>query len=213
MTDAPDKHEEHHWPDVPRLGFGTGPRRQFDAQLKWALSDEHSPFGYKEGYRRAALGLVRQVVEDRLSPDLAIFPLAFLWRHHVELALKDIIVDGRALAEESFRSPAHHRLLDLWKEARPYVEDCGDPHAPELANVEVNIREFEKIDPRADGFRYPRARDGIQPSLSDAPDAVNLERLNEAMLAVSNFLDAVQTVQSVRLDSRSEALAEMRDYY
>lgn len=155
---------------------------------------------------------MQQVVEDRLSPDLAVFPLAFLWRHHIELALKDIIIDGRKLAEESLGHPAGHGLVNLWNKARPYIEACGDPNAPELANVEANIHEFEKVDPRADGFRYPRARDGVQPNLTGAPREVNLELLHDAMLAVSNFLDAVQMEQATRLDYRSDALAAMQDY-
>lgn len=203
---------EVHWPDVPRLAFDSGPHWQFDAQLQWALSGSHARYGYKEGYRRAASLLSREVLDGRLSPDLAVFPLAFLWRHHIELSLKDIIADGRILADEDFEPVKHHCLATLWSEARKYVEQCGDPKAPELANVEVNILEFERIDPRADGFRYPRARDGVQKNLARAPERVNLQRLHEAMLAVSNFLDAVQMEQSVRLDCRSEMMSQMGDF-
>lgn len=197
---------------MPRLAFGSEPTGQFNAQLQWALAGDHARYGYKEGYRRAAIGLLRQVVEDHLSPDLAVFPLAFLWRHHIELALKDIIIDGRELAEESFPHPAGHGLVKLWSLTRPYVEACGDPNAPELANVEASIHEFEKIDPQADGFRYPRGRDGVQQNLTGAPKEVNLELLHDAMLAVSNFLDAVQMEQATRLDSRSDALIAQLDY-
>lgn len=203
---------EIHWPDVPRLGFDSGPQWQFDAQLQSALKGDNARYGYKEGYRRAAIVLLREVVDGKMSPDFAIFPLAFLWRHHVELALKDIIADGRDLAEEAARSSTHHCLATLWSEARKYIVEYGDPNAPELTNVEANIVEFERIDPRADGFRYPRARDGIQQNLAGAPEQVNLERLHEAMLAVSNFLDAVQTEQSMRLDHRSDMISEMGRY-
>jgi len=133
------------WPDVPRLCFGAGSPAHLNACVGWEQTRPDGMLGYVEGYRNAAVALFEASVEKPVSPDFLVFPLAFLWRHHVELALKDIIAIGRQLRGEPWGFPEHHRLLMLWKEARPYVVECGDPSAPEPANVEANIQEFETI--------------------------------------------------------------------
>lgn len=168
--------------------------------------------GYVEGYRRAAVALFESAVESN-TPDYVVLPMAFLWRHHVELALKDIIAAGRLLAEEPWGFPAHHRLIDLWNEARPHIIQCGDPDAPELDHVEANLREFERIDPWSDGFRYPLNRDRTARSLPNAPEYVNLAVLHEGMEALANFLSAVRSELGRRQEYNLEMEAEMRRDY
>ncbi len=169
--------------------------------------------GYVEGYRRAATALYDHAASTGSSPDYFVFPIAFLWRHHLELALKDIISIGRTLEGEPRGFPAGHRLLDLWAAAREHIVKCGDPAAPELTNVEENIREFENIDPWADGFRYPLNRDQTARSLPNAPDYVNLRVLHEGMEALANFFSGVRSELGVRLDYKLEMEAEMRAAY
>jgi hypothetical protein len=147
-----------------------------------------------------------------MSPDYVVFPLVFLWRHHLELALKDVIALGKLLLDESESSafPAHHRLGELWQVAKPYIVKHGSPDAPELAHVEANILEFERIDPTATGFRYPRDRTGASTALVNPPDTVNLAVLHETMLALSNFLDGVHSSQQQAFDTLSEIAAQYR---
>ena len=181
------------WPDVPRLCFGPGEPGLLNACVGWVQSRPHEMGGYVEGYRRAAVALYEGAVETNESPDYVVFPMAFLWRHHIELALKDIIAAGRQLAGEPWGFPPHHRLLDLWRDARPHITQCGDPAAPELDNVEANLREFETVDPWSDGFRYPLNRDRTGRSLPNAPEYVNLRVLHDGMEALANFLSAVRS--------------------
>jgi hypothetical protein len=157
------------WPDVPRFCFGPGSPVSLNACVGWVQSQPHEMEGYVDGYRKAATALYEYAAATGASPDYLVFPIAFLWRHHLELALKDIISVGRQLADEPWGFPKGHRLLDLWTEARNHVVQCGDPAAPELSNVEANIREFENIDPWADGFRYPLNRDQTVRSLPNVP--------------------------------------------
>lgn len=197
------------WPDVPRLCFGPGEPAELNACVGWVQARPHDMFGYVEGYRKAAVALFESTVATNTSPDYVVFPITFLWRHHVELALKDIIATGRQLAGEPWGFPANHRLLELWKEARPHIVECGDPFAPELANVEANLREFGEIDPRSDGFRYPLNRDRTERSLPNAPEYVNLRVLHEAMEALANFLSGVRSELGVRLEYVVQMEAEM----
>jgi hypothetical protein len=132
--------------------------------------------GYIEGYRKAAVAVFESAIHANVSPDFLVFPMAFLWRHYLELALKDVIAVGRRIAGEPWGFPSGHNLMNLWNVARPHVVQCGNPNAPELVNVEANIREFEQVDPESDGFRYPFNRDRDARTLEGAPTYLNLER-------------------------------------
>jgi hypothetical protein len=192
------------WPDVPRLGFGAGYERRLDADVEWG--QRFGMFGYVEGYRRAAAAVFAAAADQ--NPGYSVWPLAFLWRHHLELAMKDIIAAGRQIEGHDGGFPKGHDLLKLWREARPHIERCGPKDSPELRNVEANIVEFQKIDPGGDGFRYPMKSDLRGRSLPDAPAHVNLATLHEAMEAVASFFSAVRTELGARLDYISEARRE-----
>jgi hypothetical protein len=201
------------WPDVPRLAFGPGLPGELNANLAWVQSRPRDMYGYVEGYRRAAVALYDFAVASRSSPEYMLFPIAFAWRHFLEIALKDIIAAGRELAGEPWGFPPGHKILDLWRAARPHIATLGDPAAPELTNVENNIREFDRIDHGGDGFRYPLNVAGTQPSLQNPPPNVNLRVLHEAMDAVATFLSCVRTELSVRLDYIAEQEAEQAKNY
>ena len=90
-------------------------------------------------------------------------------------------------------APTSIRRPGLWTTARSDIADLGPADTPELRNVERGLREFESLDPGADGFRYPLARDGENRSLPGAPEHVNLIQLHESTEALSDFLSAVRT--------------------
>lgn len=146
---------------------------------------------------------------SRLCPggvviEYAFFPLAFMWRHRLELLLKRAMKEAKDLRMEPYEHPGHHNLADLWNELRPYIQTLGSPGAVEPENVEATLLEFQKVDPGADGFRYasqrkPKPRPG-EPhrnygplSLRDAPRVVNLRNLHEALAACANFLGGVSS--------------------
>jgi hypothetical protein len=210
-----DLHEElvARWPNVPRVCFGFGEPIHLNACVDWVLSGPDGMTGYIEGYRRAAESVYATTIRNRDSPDYMLFPLAFLWRHHLELALKHIIALGRSLEDSAWGFPEHHRLLELWHEAKVHIVNASSPDAPELANVEANLSEFQMVDPGSFGFRYPTERNSGARTLAHAPSHVNLGVLHEAMQALSNYLDAVQMELSVRLDYLSEMRAEYERAY
>jgi hypothetical protein len=198
------------WPDVPRLCFGPGPEGHLNACVGWMQSRPNELDGYLEGYRRAAMVLFASAIANNTSPDLVVFPLAFLWRHHIELSLKDAIATGRLLEDKDWSFPDGHKLWDLWMTAKPYIHRCGPKNAPELKNAEANIKEFEKIDPYADGFRYPLNKDRSARSMPNAPEYVNIRLLQDAMEALGNFFHGVRAELSSQLEYKQDWEAERR---
>jgi hypothetical protein len=59
-----------------------------------------------ESFYRASLHLVEGVAEDRLNEDTEGIAAAFLFRHYLELSLKNIILAGRFLTKEGHNALA-----------------------------------------------------------------------------------------------------------
>lgn len=200
MTDD-DDHEEITWQKKPLSFLGPGVDWWHDANVGWVQSRKNF-FGYVEGYRRAAVTLFESLEHTRQSPEYMVWPLAFLWRHFIELSLKDIIATGRLLQGDEWRFPVHHRLGKLWKKARKVISEVP---LDEFKHVEASIREFEKLDPTASGFRYPLGKNGVDASLKPVEQYVNLRSLHEAMVKIADFFDGVRLGMSVRLDQMGDA--------
>src|SRR5258708_28614683 len=75
------------------------------------------PYAYKAGYRRGAEILIGYVCEHGREQDVLVYPIIFLYRHHVELMLKRIIkrvlyvIDGRL--NKKLREHLEKHRLDL----------------------------------------------------------------------------------------------------
>ncbi|MDD5519489.1 MAG: hypothetical protein PHI84_01585 [Kiritimatiellae bacterium] len=169
-------------------------------------SDKQIP--YIEGYKLAADILVNKVNETGRSQDFLVYPIAFLYRHHLELLLKQIIADGRDLLKNEAGYPQHHKIDALWEEVKSLIRKTwktADP--PEMRKTDHVISEFMKLDPTGEGFRYGHKKDG-QDSLTDIK-YINLRHLAECIGEVAEFLDGVSTGISVYRDERNE----MASYY
>ena len=89
------------------------------------------------GFRRAAEILHAAMIAERSIRDLdtVIFPYAACWRHHVELQLKSLLAQLRALSDLPAEGRHHHRIDQLWQEARkPMIEHFPSEKA-NLASV------------------------------------------------------------------------------
>ena len=161
---------------------------------------------YAEGFKRAAEAIVDRLdVTDILS--WLVYPVVFLYRQYLELRLKEIILAGQRVSGRNSAVPKHHRLVPLWREARQYIEDTFPGDSADLDGVDARISEFEKVDPKAEGFRYPETKDG-QATLTEL-GAVNLVHLKEVMRAVSWILDGASTGLYEHAQMKEEVQAEL----
>ncbi len=111
--------------------------------------------GYLMGYRRAGEILSEYVIQNRRGMDYLIFPIVFNYRHFIELVLKDIIKYGYALFDIKQGVPKKHNIDELWKEVRDLAKKAWpDGDEEDLLLVDNCLKEFNKVDPGSDAFRY-----------------------------------------------------------
>lgn len=116
---------------------------------------------YSWGYFSAGERLLSSIYENRMSIDLMVYPVIYIYRHAIELALKHLARGLPALWDDEFDIKLSHKLKDNWLVVRPYLlksQNFGG--ADLLAKVDVILDDFVKIDPSGEVFRFPESREG-----------------------------------------------------
>lgn len=185
MTDA-----EFNWPKKGDRAFLPSISTADQARLEAFVLP--SAEAYAAGFQRAADMIVDAAQSDDLNPDDLFFPVAYLYRHHLELMLKELVRLGTRLGamETCDDILGKHNLHKLWDRAKHLIKQVW-PDSPdgELKAVEQVILELHKHDPSGQAFRYARDKNGAQ-HLQDAPKFVDLANLKATIDAVSRFLGA-----------------------
>lgn len=182
------------WPDVKRQVFRSDTKRD-GADIGSYRDADASSFRYH--YRRSyevAVDTLEQAATEADRRDPFVLPLMFLWRHLLEITLKDLIRDFHGLFFQDLtgaeaKELTRHDLRMLWKIARSKVRLLGC-ETDELSNIEAILDEVQGVDPYADGFRYPFRRNGESKSLADLPATIDLAAISESLREVYNFLSA-----------------------
>jgi hypothetical protein len=117
-------------------------------------------------YRIAAQTLIKSI---RMAADevFLFYPLVFLYRHHVELMLKNLVVafddpgvlqfaQPLALTEAQRNGLLHgHSLQKLWNHILPSIRALGNAISVEtIEGVSHYIQQLNEIDPGSTNFRY-----------------------------------------------------------
>jgi hypothetical protein len=199
------------WPKSGQTLLGPDERWSMNACVDWGRGNMNVMI---DGYEAAAKHLFRAV--DRrevLGPDAMFFPIAFLWRHVVELRLKQVIYLGLWMHDQKPKMRTHHKLKDLWNEAKPYLVEVDDngAQADGFRGAAEMIIELDAVDPEGAGFRYPVATDGKTKLLDKVPNLVNLVQFNTRMIEVATLVSCGVMSISARLDYMNERQREERD--
>ena len=147
---------------------------------------------YLAGFQRAADMIVDSAKNDDRNPDDLFFPVAYLYRHHLELMLKELVRMGVRLGSLNGCAGilGKHDLELLWNKSKQLIKEvCPDSPDEDLKAVEQVILEFHKLDPTGQAFRYARDKKGSS-HLQSVPQRVDLGNLKTTVDAVSKFLDA-----------------------
>lgn len=166
---------------------------------------------YAQGYFHAAEMLIDSL--DGKYPsvnDKLVYPICFLYRHFLELRLKEIIFYGSRLIDEPKNITkedklAHHKIEILWeKEVRPILQIIfPDGPIEDLDIVGEYIIQYIKIDneeswceeidvdPTSFSFRYPYDIHG-NPNLVGM-NRINLMNLKKVMARLAAFSEGCST--------------------
>ena len=162
-------------------------------------NDPKGDFGaFAKGYTLAANRLAASLLEAPRFPDYEAYPVVFLYRHALELSLKQIIYGGVELAafrrmdEINEQLKNNHNLVDLSRTSGK-VLSLLFPNDEILGRLNTTVaaicEDWSQIDPRSDAYRYPIDTKG-RPS-TKKHQVVNLRALATRMAAVLEDLDTV----------------------
>lgn len=171
--------------------------------------------GYILGYKQAADHLV-EVSTQLYETDLTVYPIMFLYRHYIELQLKQLHIGLSHLLGKQKESPMNHDIALLWKEVRILLKEAwpDDQFGSQFQNIEDRIMEFHGIDRGSFSFRYPLSKKGVL-------SMENFSKLKEGGLSNINLVQVKRVMQGLEvLEGASEKLAEyidikaeMEEYY
>ncbi len=154
---------------------------------------------YQDGYRRAALHLVNYACDDGSAESFLIYPIIYLYRHHLELSLKSLIVTAQSMLDQSVADKSnnpinHHDLSKLWAMARPLlnaVSEMADGSAfpqDDLEGVDSYIRQLHEHDPNGEHFRYPTTKKGL-PTLRPRLTLINIRELSNCLEKLADYFE------------------------
>ena len=185
--------------------------------LGWMAAGHLSDTIYAESFRRAGDKLVDALCQDgnKMPSDIYFMPVTYLYRHSLEIQLKDIIRLGLRLGvlektDKVSEAMEKHGLHKLWNHARKVIEafwprsSVPDDQQKDVDYAEKIILEFHKIDMTGQSLRYPTDKKGNN-SLKGAPEAVELTQIKNVFKAIYNFLGGCAS-------GLSDAIDNMPDY-
>jgi len=196
--------------------FGSGA----DWQANACVNGIDDSIAYQDGYRRAALHLAEYVCDAGRGQDLLVYPIVYLYRHHIELTLKSIIslacfVVDYTLTEKDLDTLGRHDLAKLWRLTRPLLSPTcelgGSPALPidDLEGIDSYILQLHKHDPDGQRFRYPTAKSrGCSakrlPSLSPDLKHINIRDFAIALEKLADYLDALDMWFGDLVDAKAD---------
>jgi hypothetical protein len=175
---------------------------------------------YSDGYLDGARILTLQACYGPLHRDTMIYPIVFLYRHHVELMLKRLLAKAhvllnRPLGEIETKHLNKHRLDFLWKHFKPvlgeiipegkrrlaaYLNQLEDHSVIELGVSELNeddlagidsyIAQLHEHDPESMTFRYAGTKGGT-PSHGDVR-LINIPTFVGTVERLVSYLDGCE---------------------
>lgn len=176
---------------------------------------------YAKGYAAAARNLAQNIL-SRGYADYEAYPVVFLYRHAVELYLKEIIVKGLHLSavrreEQLERVTYDHNLSRLVKSAARVLRKCfpGDESLSKfIERLGLVTEEFALLDKSSFTFRYPVDKQGARPVSGAIHGSVlAIARTLDPLLEQLDNLDTGLDVETdLAEDALSSYLNDMESY-
>jgi hypothetical protein len=176
-----------------------------NACIDWA-SDKW--YIYSDGYKEAGDMIVNGILEGKRSQDVLVYPVIFLYRQYLELAMKGLLTKIYKLQDICDKIPTTHALDILWDKCRSHIQTIiPDDSSKELIDISRLIAEFMVVDPKSMAFRYPEDKNGSK-HLSNIR-LINLRNIKEVIEGISTILFGADAIISEYLDIKRD----LEDYY
>ena len=108
-----------------------------------------------EGFKEAAELAIQEALRDSGKTDPLIFPIVYLYRHHLELRLKELMSKGNCIVNSSNEFDDGHHLGHLWGKVKLLAERiCPVWFSKYKDDVDAAIQEFDRVDSQSMSFRY-----------------------------------------------------------
>jgi len=203
----------HPWPRAgDRLVTKDEPDWHNKAMLLHEWGDRWSV--YATGYKQAADIAVDRIKAGYGGQDLLVYPIMFMYRHSLELSIKNLIqLAWQLLNKEASNDLGSHNLVTLWRICRPLLEEAAPGDSTiELGHVGVLIDEFCRYDAGSYAFRYPVTKPDPKtkqrtPTLQGI-DEINLRNVQKVIGNVSALLMAAASMLAVHLQHNADMEAQ-----
>lgn len=154
-------------------------------------------------YICSADALVIVALEDHTLLDVHVQPVCFLYRHGIELLLKDmawkshyLVTGTKIFAQKNWEKLGTHRLGVIWSEAKSAAKTVLGADFP-LDSTKVNevqsfLAQIEEHDPDACSFRYPISKKKCRTH----PQLINVN-LVDLRTKAHNTFDQITVIQEM----------------
>jgi len=166
---------------------------------------------------------VNVLLDDKTwKRDFTVFPIIFLYRHYIELKLKETILDSWEFLKISKPFPGEHDIYKLWTICRNCMIEIDKQVDPGFAQsreyieqitgtydaLQADINRFAEIDPDSQHFRYPVDKYG-NPITIDNKLLAKLQReLPELVKRISYNLDGISAGIYAILQDKYDGLSQ-----
>ncbi|QQZ28886.1 hypothetical protein HMY34_09035 [Thiothrix subterranea] len=166
-----------------------------NADIGWM--NNQSAF-YSHGYRTAAEKLINEY--DKLGmpeKDAIVFPVIFLYRHCLEIEMKDLIYRTDRCSGNTPSEITHHELLKVWDELDNKYSKLSEYIYPDYnfspiedrKEIRGIIKEFNEIDGQSFTFRYPRNKKG-----NGSIKSIDYISLNNFKIEINRVLNVIDNI-------------------
>jgi len=176
---------------------------------------------YTIEYKEAGDLLLANAVKTRRR-NFMVFPTIFLYRHYIELILKEIILNNWEYLGISQPFPRSHNIYELWKLCRDCLQKTDKLVDPQFAGseayhkeivqtydaLEADLNRFADIDPDSQSFRYPVDAKGNPMAVDNKRLGELLHELPELVARIGYNLDGISTGIYTILQDKYHAFAQ-----
>jgi len=163
-----------------------------------------------QGFRHAAERLIDAWPEFSIfGKNVSIYPILFNFRMYIELILKDIVREDIKAVSGGGVMRGKHDLIPQWNTCCEVIRRRKLPvdHA-EISRLDGYIKEFDKIDPKSQTFRYPIRPDGTL-WFQQTPGPINLANLQMVMFDITELLEKISNLLYADIDLENEFKCEL----